>query len=169
MKTWLKIGLLAAVLAVAALVVTGATAFARGPVAQNTASAAGPGYGAGFRGGDNWGGPENSLVAIAAKELGMSQADLVAQLKSKTIAQVAKEKNVALDKIVNAFLAPRQEALKNAVAAGRLTQARADQMLATMKANVTAQLNKSWTPRGPGMGLGFVDANGDGICDNRTR
>ncbi len=29
-----------------------------------------------------------------------------------------------------------------------------------------SKLSNKWTPRGPGLGAGFVDANGDGQCDN---
>ncbi len=168
MNKWVKIGTLAVALAVVAVLALSASAFAKGPALQGTPSAYGQGYGRGMGslGGRNWGGTQNSLVAVAAKVLGMSQADLVVALDDKTIADVAKEKGVATDKIVDAFLAPRVAALKSAVDANRLTQAQADQMLATMKAHVTAQLDNLWTPGGPGRSSGFVDANHDGICDN---
>jgi len=133
----------------------------------------GPGYGMGMRGmgpmqgmPGQMGGPHQSLVAVAAGTLGMTQADLVAQLQGgKTIAQVAAERNVALTTIVHAFMATRQARMADAVAAGRMTQAQADAMLATMRANVTARLSQPWSPQGPGLGAGFVDQNGDGVCD----
>jgi hypothetical protein len=169
MKRWLKFATLAIALVVVAVLLLGASAFAKGPaekVVSPTTTARG--YGIGYMGERNRGGQQDSLVAVAAKVLNMSQADLVAELDSKTIAAVAKEKGVAIDKIVSAFLAPREEALKNAVATGKLTQAQADQMLATMKANVTKQLNNTWTPRGAGLNRDFfVDKNNDGVCDNR--
>lgn len=112
------------------------------------------------------GGPQNSLVAVAAKTLNMNASDLVAALQSgKTIADVAKEKGVATDRIVDTFIANRAQALKTAVDAKRITQAQADAALATMKANVTAHLTEKWSPRGHGLGAGFVDANKDGVCD----
>jgi hypothetical protein len=112
-------------------------------------------------------GGQQSLIAVAADTLGMTQADLIAQLQGgKTVAQVAGEKNVALDTIVNAFVATRQARMAQAVAAGRMTQAQADAMLATMRANVTARLSQPWSPEGPGMGAGYADVNGDGVCDN---
>ncbi len=173
MNRWLKLGTLAAVLAIVGLMALGTAVFAQGPAPQTTPAygqGQGMGYGMGMgagRMGGSWGGPQNSLVAVAAKVLGLSQTDLVAQLNSgKTIADVAKEKGVSTDKIVEDFLAARAAALKSAVDAGRITQAQADTMLATMKTNVNTQLTSKWTPRGPGMGTGFVDANGDGICDN---
>ncbi len=168
MNKWVRIGTLAAILAVVVVLALGASAFAKGPALQGTPPAYGQGYGRGMGslGDRNWGGPQNSLVAVAAKVLGMNQADLVVALDDKTIADVAKEKGVATDKIVDTFLASRAAALKSAVDANRLTQAQADQMLATMKAHVTTQLDNQWTPRGPGRSSGFVDANHDGICDN---
>ena len=177
MSKWLKIGTLAAALAVFALMALGAAAFAQGPNPQNTPPATGPGYGQGYGMGSGMmgggmmggrmGGQQNSLVAVAAKVLGLDQTALVTTLNSgKTIADVAKEKGISADKIVDEFLAPRLAAMKSSVEAKRITQAQADAMIATMKANVTAQLNNKWTPRGPGMGTGFVDANNDGVCDN---
>ena len=179
-RTWLT-------LAGIALAVMVAIAVAPAVLAQGPADGLGPGQahgrmigggtpgarnGMGQRGGmggmrGQMGGPQQSLVAVAAHTLGITQADLIAQLQGgKTIAQVASEKNVALDTIVNAFVATRQARMAQAVADGRMTQAQADAMLATMRANVTARLSQPWSPQGPGMGAGYADANGDGVCDN---
>ena len=156
MNRWMKRGIVAAIVAIGAMLALSLSAFAQGPTGQSQALAYGQGYGmrAGISTTDNssWAGPQHSLVAVTADVLGMNQADLVVELKDKTIAQVAQEKGIATDKIVVAFLGPRVEALNSAVAAERLTQAQADQMLATMKAHVTAQLNEVWTPAGPGTG-----------------
>jgi hypothetical protein len=168
---WLKLGTIAALAAVVGALVVSATAFAQGP-AGNPPGGAGVGYGLGGRGsrrGGMWGGPDGSLVAVAAEVLGLDRTALVAELNAgQTIADVAKAEGVALDKIVDAFVAPGAEALAQAVADGRITQAQADTMLATMKANVTAQLSAPFEPRGYGLGTGtsFVDADGDGVCDN---
>jgi hypothetical protein len=151
MKTLVKLSLVVvAVLAAVGLFSASLTAYAQGPQ--------------GGRGGMmGRGGPDDSLVAIAAKTLGMTQTELVTALQGgKTIAAVAKDKGVVLDKIVDAFIAERQTALKAAVASQRMTQAQADSMIAMMKTNVLARLNQPFTPRGPG----FVDANKDGVCDN---
>ncbi len=151
---WMKFAMIALAVLISVMAL-GSVASAQGP------QTGGPG------GMGGWGGPQNSLVAVAAKILGIDQATLVSTLNGgKTIADVAKDKGIALDKIVDAFLAPRVEYLKSAVTAGRFTQAQADAWLATMKTNVTAQLNAKFTPRGYGMGTGFVDANNDGVCDN---
>jgi hypothetical protein len=149
MKTPVKLSLVAIAILAAVVLFTGTvTAYADGPRG-------------GWGGRMGMGGPDESLVAVAAKTLGLTQADLVTALQGgKTIAAVAKEKGVALDKIVDAFVAERQDAFKAAVASGRMTQAQVDSMISLMKTNVLARLNQPFTPRG------FVDANKDGVCDN---
>jgi hypothetical protein len=152
-----------------------ALALALAIVLAPSALAQGPGTGAGGRGpggggagyGRGMGGPQSSLVAVAAQQLNMTQADLVAELRGgQTIAQVATTKQVGLNKIVDAFVATRTARLDAAVAAGRLTRAQADAQLATMKANVTARLSAPWSPQGNGPGAGFTDQDGNGVCDN---
>jgi hypothetical protein len=169
-RTWLTLAGIA--LAIVVAIAVAPSVWAQGPVggfgsgmhrAQMSDGTPGPGTGRGMRG--QMGGPQQSLVAVAADTLGITQADLIAQLQGgKTIAQVAREKNVALDTIVNAFVATRQARMAQAVAAGRMTQEQADAMLATMRANVTARLNQPWSPQGPG--AGFTDEDGDGVCDH---
>ncbi len=112
-------------------------------------------------------GQGQSLVAIAAEVLGIEQADLVARLQDgTTIAALAAERNVSIEQIVERFVAAHTEHLSAQVAAGNLTQEQADAMLATMQEHVTTRLNEAWSPRGTGMGMGFVDADGDGVCDH---
>ena len=161
MKTWLKVGAIAAVVAVVSLMVVSASAYAQVPQAGG-----GPGGGGrgGMGGGMGMGGSQNSLVATAAQVLGMAQPDLVATLNTgKTIADVAKDKGVALDKIVEAFIAARKTALDQAVTSGRMTQAQEDAMLATMRTNVTAQLSATFQPRGYGDGTGTGTCTGTGM------
>jgi hypothetical protein len=164
-----SIAMLVAVIGVAML--GGAVAFAQGPTPA-TPPAYGRTLGMGMGG---FGGPQNSLVAVAAKVLGMDETALIAELNAdKTIADVAKVKNVATDKIVNAFVDARAQTLKAAVDAKRITQAQADATLAALKAHAQTDLTSKYTPhpygagrgQGRGMGQGFVDANKDGICDN---
>lgn len=151
MSKRLKVGSLLLVVVVA-LFAIGSAVYAQGP-------RGGPGCGMAM------GGADHSLIAIAAKTLGIEQTALVAELNAgKTIPDVAKTKDVALDKIVEAFIADHQIMLATAVANGRMTQAQADTRLAIMKANVTTQLNQNFTPNGNG--TGFVDADGDGLCDH---
>ncbi len=145
------------VIAILAAAVPIGSAFAQGPAGTLPPMAGGRG---------NWGGPQNSLVAVAAKTIGLEQTALVAELNTgKSIAAVAAAHNVALSKIVDAFVAPHIERWTQLVTAGSITQAQADTYIATMKANITAQLNAPFTPKGMGNGTGFVDADGDGLCD----
>lgn len=142
-------------------------ALAQGPAPRPPASA--PGQTgrpmAGQRGGMMMGGPEDSLVAIAAKTLGLAQTDLVAALKSgKTIADVAKEKGVDPARIADAFVAERVADRQAMLASGRWTEAHLATMTAMMKANITEKLSQPLAV--PGNGTGFVDANGDGACDS---
>lgn len=125
----------------------------------------GAGMGAGM--GGMMGGAGNALIDVAAEKLGMTRADLITALGgTKSIAQVAGEHNVAVSTIVDAFIASRAERMDAMVTAGRLTRAQADQMLATMRAHVTEQINEVWTGQGMGPGTGYVDSDGDGVCDN---
>ena len=164
MKTWLKVGAIAAVVMVVSLMVVSASAFAQVP------QAGGPGGGGrgGMGGGMGMGGPQNSLVATAAQVFGMTQTDLVTTLNTgKTIADVAKDKGIALNKIVDAAIAVRKTALDQSVTSSRMTQAQADTMLATMKTNITAQLSAAFQPRGYGDGTGVCSGTGTGLMQNR--
>ncbi|MEO8287020.1 MAG: hypothetical protein ABI670_11360 [Chloroflexota bacterium] len=113
------------------------------------------------------GGQQSSLISVAADKIGMSVEDLVTALgTTKSIAQVATEHNVQASIIVDAFVAARAQNLAAAVQNGRMTQAQADQMLATMRTHVTEEVNEVWTARGPGNGTGFMDSDNDGTCDH---
>jgi len=114
---------------------------------------------------------DGSLVEIAAAQFKMGVADLTAELKAgKTFAQIADARGVPLASLTDAVLAPRKTQLDAAVSAGTLTQALADAQHAQMRAQITAHLTTAWTPRGPGNGdpgSAFVDADGDGVCDQQ--
>lgn len=134
--------------------------YRRGP-----GNVSGPRFGLGSR----WGGPDKSMVAVAAEQLGLTRTELIAELQAgKTIAQVAEAQGVALETIVDAFVAPRVERLTELVDRGQLTQEQADAMLATMRAHVSERLQAAWSSRGPGCGnvSNFVDEDGDGVCDH---
>lgn len=136
------------ILALAALLVAAfgaTTALAWGPrggaAGPSATPAMGPmGWGGrGFGPGRGFG--DASVVNVVAEELDMSVADLVAELQAgKTIAQVAEAKGVALDTLVEAVLSPQEEALKQAVADGRITQEWADLMLKQMREKVEYQM-----------------------------
>lgn len=106
---------------------------------------------------------------LMAETLGMTQEDLLAELRDgKTVAQVAEEKGVALETLVEALLAPRREALAQKVADGALTQEQADTMLAQMRENITARLQQTWQPggmlgQGGMLGRGGMRGRGGGM------
>lgn len=126
-------------------------------------------FGGGMRGGPaGQGGPggrfgansASSPFAIAAKALGMSEADLMTAMQGgKSVATLAKEKNVSLDTIIASAVAAESDALKAEVTAGRLTQAQADQRLTGAKDRVTNLYNNTMPQGGPGRG-GFPRGNG---------
>jgi len=94
---------------------------------------------------------EDSLIAIAADKLGMTVDELTTQLKDgKTVADLAKEKGVDLQTIVDAFMAARQETLNQAVTDGKITQEQADQMLENMRDMIEDHLNGEMPMYGPG-------------------
>jgi hypothetical protein len=98
----------------------------------------------GARGG-RWGGLGNSLAVVAAEKLGLTPAELFTELQAgKSIADVAKDKDVALDTIVDAILAPRTDRLNQLVAKGQLTQDEVNNRLANLRVDVIDWLNQSW-------------------------
>jgi hypothetical protein len=117
-----------------------------------------PGYGVmggGFGPGARVGayGPGTDHEAIA-KALGITSQELWdARAAGKSVAELAKEKNVDLTKVVDAALAAHTAQLDAAVKAGTLTQTQADAMKALMKSRIDSQfqttaVSGSW---GPGM------------------
>lgn len=100
----------------------------------------GPG-GPGGRGGHGPGARKVALSA-AATALGMTEADLRTALESgKTIAAIAKEKNVDVNTVISALVAEAKTHLDAEVKAGTLTQAEADTRLAEVKTRITDMVN----------------------------
>ena len=115
----------------------------------STLSDAGIGRGGhGGRGGPGgFGGPGRDLGA-AATALGMSEADLRTALQSgKSLAAVAKEKNVSVDTLVSALVASAQERIAAEVTSGRLPQAQADERLKDLRQRITDRVNAVRPPR----------------------
>lgn len=109
------------------------------------------------------GGPEESLVAVAAEQLGLERTELIAELQSgKTLAKVITSHGSDLAKVLESFLTERQAELAERVTNGQITQEQADNLLATMRTNATTRLEQSWIGRGNRQG--FVDQDGDGVC-----
>lgn len=81
---------------------------------------------------------------VAADYLGLSETELRTQLRSgKSLAQVAKDRGKSVDGLVDALVADARERVEAAVAAGRLTRAKADQVLADLEQRVTARVNST--------------------------
>jgi hypothetical protein len=104
------------------------------------------------------GGAENSLIAVAADQLGMTVDELAAALQDgeTTIAGLATAQGVDPQAIADEFIAGREELLAQAVADGRITQEQADLMLERMAEMVLQHLNGTLPlgGRGPGGCLG---------------
>ncbi len=114
---------------------------------------AGSGLGRGPGGHRGLGGHGAGLAA-AAEALGMSETDLATALRSgKSLAAVAREKGVEVQKVIDALVAEAKQRLADAVENGRLTQAQADQRLKDLTARITERVNAT-RPAGPGSGRG---------------
>ena len=86
-------------------------------------------------------GRRNPVLNQVAEILGMETADLKAELATgKTILEVAEGKGVSLEELVTQLTAPMEERMKAAVADGNLTQAEADERMASMEECLTAYL-----------------------------
>jgi hypothetical protein len=96
-------------------------------------------HGGGPRGGR--GGANLSVVATA---LGMDEAALRTELQAgKTIAEVAASKNIALSVVTSALLEAEKTKLAQSVTNGKLTQAQADERLATAQTRITEMVNST--------------------------
>ena len=104
----------------------------------------GGGHGHGF-------GPGGHLED-AASYLGLGEAALLEQLQSgKTLAQVAKDRGKSVDGLVDALVASERKELDAAVAAGRLTEARKEELLQNLETRIRAMVNGQRPERGFGM------------------
>lgn len=170
MKTRLWIVALGVIVASAALLAFGPAVMAQGP-GNGTCQSGGACVGSGQAGAgpmQGAGGSDSALIDVAAQELDMSRAELLARLQdgTTTVADVAREKNVSVGTIAGAFIATRVERWQVAVAAGRLTQEQADQMQATVSGRVTARLTSTWTDATRFDPLGGAERGaGSAICD----
>jgi len=91
----------------------------------------------------------------AATALGMTIEELRTALVAGTsLADVAATKGVAVQKVIDAIVAAKTAELKQDVADGKLTQARADELLAGLSARVTAMVNADIPVFGRGRGFG---------------
>ena len=141
MKKWgIVLGAVVAVGQIASVLVGGA--LAQGPTtqAQATPQASQPK--------DK---PADGMSDIATL-LGMTRDQIWAErVQGKTLADLAKEKGVDTQKLVDALVASQKTRLDQAVTDGRVTQDQADKWLAWYAQSAALQLTE---PYGPGFGMG---------------
>lgn len=87
------------------------------------------------------GGILRDLLQIVAGDLGLEPRDLLKQLRGQTLADVIAAQNGDLAQISADVVAALTERVNQAVANGRLTQERADQIIANLSANVEKALD----------------------------
>jgi hypothetical protein len=84
-----------------------------------------------------------------ASALNMTPAELANELRSgKTIANVAKEKNIDLTQVKTSVLSDLKSKLDQVVQNGKLAQTQADRIYNQLDANFDAFVNRTW-PMGP--------------------
>jgi hypothetical protein len=121
--------------------------------------AARPAHGLGGKGGHHGFGN----LSAAASALGMTEADLRTALEGgKSLATIAGENGIAVSKVVDALVAQLKTHLAEEVAAGKHTQAEADQILADAKTRIEAFVNGTAPAGGPGFGFGGRGGRGHG-------
>jgi hypothetical protein len=100
------------------------------------------GHGPGMRGGSGGGLLAGAVLKTAATYLGMSVADLQAELKGgKTLAQVATSKSKTAAGLITALANDAKENLAAAVGAGWITQTQADAVLERVTDEITGLVN----------------------------
>jgi len=90
------------------------------------------------------------LLATAANVLGMTEAELKTALSDdKSIASVASDKKINLQKVIDALIAEQNARIDKSATDGRLTQAEADARKAKTVERVTAMVNDTRPKGGP--------------------
>lgn len=114
----------------------------------------GSGFGKGGRGKGGFGVKGVAPLSVIAPVLNMTEAELRTELQAgKSIADVAGEKGVSLDAVSDAIVKHYTDQLTQAVTNGRLTQAQADALIATLRENLPELLALKGMPGlrwGPG-------------------
>ena len=83
-----------------------------------------------------------NVIGITADATGLERTEIVAQLADgKTLAEVISESGGSVDEVKAQILARISERLTSAVENGRITQERADEILATTETRVDTLLN----------------------------
>jgi len=160
---WLTGSAVAGALLLGATLVSGASAQPT-PIPGAPAAGFGPGYGmmGGFGPGAAASSGTNGAVHDAiASALGITSQELWdARAAGKTVAELAAEKNVPLQTVVDAAVAAHSAELDAAVQSGTLTQAQADALTQLTRSRIQAQFQ---TAAGFGFGYGPGMMRGRGM------
>ncbi|MDQ1672626.1 MAG: hypothetical protein QOC98_1188 [Frankiaceae bacterium] len=120
-------------------------------VADTLASKA-PGGGRGGPGGHR-GGREVGRLDAAAKILGVGPEALRTELQGgKSLADVATEKNISKDALINGLVTQAETRLADRVKSGDITQAQADQRKADLRTRITTLVDRKGLPARPDHG-----------------
>jgi hypothetical protein len=121
----------------------------------------GPGFGYGMMGPGRMGYGGMAQPETIATALGISVDELTAAERAgKSVATLAQEKGVDLQKVIDAVLAPHKAAMAAMAGASRMTQEQIDLMTKVMEAQLRAQFA---SPPAPGYGYGFGYGPGYGM------
>ncbi len=102
----------------------------------------GGGGGKGGQGGHHGGGHRGEALSTAATALGMEKDELRDELRSgKTLAEVAADKGVDVQVVIDALAAEAKAHLDQKVADGDMTQEEADERLAELTERITDRVN----------------------------
>ncbi len=144
--------------------------FAGMPGAPNGQGKGGPGFGFGHFGGELRG----NNIDPAAKALGITSDELMQDLRAgKSIADIAKDKGVDLNTVIDAMVKDAQSKLDAAVKDKHLTQDQADKLAKNLKDGITDFVNNT-RPKGedhfgPGFAPGGKPGFGFGPGDHNTQ
>lgn len=103
------------------------------------------------QGGPGQGGRRGPGLEAAARAIGISVEDLRTAVKGgDTVAEVAAANNVEVQTVIDALIADATTHLNQAVADGRLSEADAAERAADLSERITAMVNGTMSPGGPG-------------------
>lgn len=102
-----------------------------------------------------------SMAESLAELFGMSTGELAdARAEGKSLADIADDKGVSEDEVLDTMLEQRREALQQAVEDGRLTQEQADAMLQRMESRAKDRLDDPSTDPQSRGGCGIAGPDG---------
>lgn len=89
--------------------------------------------------------------AEVAKALGITVEELRTERRAgRSLAQIATAEGISRETLISRLVVVAEQRLAAEVTAGRLTQAQADARKATLRARVTAQVDRTRSEHGPG-------------------